>query len=83
MTDTEIMLKDIGMVYRTNDGIGKGGFLHRHKLSTGRKAPLLKGAGGAYNIIFTKIILYEKSCLRDSKYAKSYPHFLVRNFTII
>lgn len=26
MTDTEIMLKDIGMVYRTNDGIGKADF---------------------------------------------------------
>lgn len=26
MTDTEIMLKDIGMVFRTNDGIGKADF---------------------------------------------------------
>ena len=82
MTDTEIMLKDIGMVYRTNDGIGKGGFLHRHKLSTGRKAPLLKGAGGAYNIIFNKNNIIWKSRLRDSKNAKINPQFLVRNFTI-
>ena len=39
MTDTEIMLKDIGMVYRTNDGIAREAFSIGTSYRPGERRP--------------------------------------------